>query len=386
MKNKKLVFFHDHQITLKNGRLYSSGGLNKKVIERYTSICDYFSLATRSSPDRSIKSLSVVGDSSNINYYAIDNLASFNLLNYYNAYKKISKIINKNDYVIIRLPSLIGYLAAIISISSKSKYLIELVGCPWDSFFNYNLKGKLLAFPLYYLTLHICKKTKYISYVTNNFLQNRYPSTAKNILSCSDVEIYPNIENLVKRQNMIKKLKSNYLLRIGMIGSLDSDYKGFDTAILALNKILSNNSNFKLEIVGSGNSNHIKKMAAYYGIEKHVNFIGPLPHPHGINNWLDGIHVYIQPSRVEGLPRALIEAMSRGCACVGSSVGGIPELLNNQYIHKVNDYNSLAVKIFDLYDIDNLAKSSKICFNTSLKYDRNVLDKISTNFYEKFVN
>ena len=87
MKNKKLVFFHDHQITLKNGRLYSSGGLNKKVIERYTSICDYFSLATRSSPDRSIKSLSVVGDSSNINYYAIDNLASFNLLNYYNAYK-----------------------------------------------------------------------------------------------------------------------------------------------------------------------------------------------------------------------------------------------------------------------------------------------------------
>ena len=30
MKNKKLVFFHDHQITLKNGRLYSSGGLNKK--------------------------------------------------------------------------------------------------------------------------------------------------------------------------------------------------------------------------------------------------------------------------------------------------------------------------------------------------------------------
>ena len=91
---------------------------------------------------------------------------------------------------------------------------------------------------------------------------------------------------------MIKKLKSNYLLRIGMIGSLDSDYKGFDTAILALNKILSNNSNFKLEIVGSGNSNHIKKMAAYYWIEKHENFIGPLPHPHGINNWLDGIHVY----------------------------------------------------------------------------------------------
>ena len=33
--------------------------------------------------------------------------------------------------------------------------------------------------------------------------------------------------------------------------------------------------------------------------------------------------------------------------------------LNNQYIHKVNDYNSLADKIFDLYEIDNLAKSSK---------------------------
>jgi glycosyltransferase involved in cell wall biosynthesis len=53
----------------------------------------------------------------------------------------------------------------------------------------------------------------------------------------------------------------------------------------------------------------------------------------------------VLPLRQEGSPRALLEAMARGLPCVGSNIGGIPELLPDKYILKSEDYVALAMKI-----------------------------------------
>jgi len=47
-------------------------------------------------------------------------------------------------------------------------------------------------------------------------------------------------------------------------------------------------------------------------------------------SWLDEIDIYLQPSLAEGLPRSLIEALSRGCPIIASRCGGIPELLDDE--------------------------------------------------------
>jgi glycosyltransferase involved in cell wall biosynthesis len=71
----------------------------------------------------------------------------------------------------------------------------------------------------------------------------------------------------------------------------------------------------------------IKTLAAKLNIADRIEFCGELSSGPSIFEFLDSIDLFIMPSRAEGLPRALVEAMSRGCPCIASSVGGIPELL-----------------------------------------------------------
>ena len=48
--------------------------------------------------------------------------------------------------------------------------------------------------------------------------------------------------------------------------------------------------------------------------------------------WFQRMDIFVIPSRTESFPNALLEAMACGCAPVGSSVGGIPELIDH-YCH-----------------------------------------------------
>ena len=113
----KIIFFHDNIITVKDQKLYSSGGLNEKVISRYLNISSEFSLGSRNNNTRVIDKLSFVGSFEEINYCKIPNLASLKIKNYSKATKILSEIIDKNDFMIIRLPSIIGLLALYISFS-----------------------------------------------------------------------------------------------------------------------------------------------------------------------------------------------------------------------------------------------------------------------------
>ena len=58
-----------------------------------------------------------------------------------------------------------------------------------------------------------------------------------------------------------------------------------------------------------------------------------------------GLDLYVQPSLHEGLPRALIEAMSRGLPALASSCGGIPELLPPECLHRPGDDKALAKQL-----------------------------------------
>ena len=102
-------------------------------------------------------------------------------------------------------------------------------------------------------------------------------------------------------------------------------------------------------------------------------------------SFYDSLDIYIQPSKLEGLPRAVIEAMSRGCPVLGSDVGGIPELLDNECLFKKGSSKAIFESLLRMINSD-ISKYAKKNYEKANDY---LLDKIETkrnNFYEKFLS
>ena len=101
-----------------------------------------------------------------------------------------------------------------------------------------------------------------------------------------------------------------------------------------------------LTVVGEGALRpRLKGLGQELGIAGRTVFAGQVPAGRDVYRFLDGLDLYVQPSRTEGLPRALIEAMARGCPAIASAVGGIPELLPEEHMVPPDDAPALAEKI-----------------------------------------
>ena len=88
------------------------------------------------------------------------------------------------------------------------------------------------------------------------------------------------------------------------------------------------------------------------------------------------------PSRTEGLPRALIEAMARALPCIATRVGGIPELLDEEDMVSSEDYVGLANKIREVIsDPERLSRMSRRNLERVQEFRPEVLEKRRTEFY-----
>ena len=172
----------------------------------------------------------------------------------------IKEEVKKSDFCIIRLPSFIGTIALHYAIKEQKKYLVELVGCPWDSFWNYgNLQGKIVAPIMYGITRYYVSKAINVIYVSNEFLQRRYPNRHCSI-GCSDVNLlYIDDNILLKRLKKINSKNKDDKYNIGLIGSLNVKYKGHATAIKAISYL--KNKNIELHFLGGGKFDNWKRLA-----------------------------------------------------------------------------------------------------------------------------
>ena len=294
--------------------------------------------------------------------------------------REINDKVKKIDKAIIRMPSVIGMFACESCIKNNKPYIIEMVACPWDGYLNHIRKGgKILAPIMTLLTKKYIKNAPRVLYVTNEFLQKRYPSNGISI-ACSDVVLEENDINVLNRRlDKIENKEKNGILKLATVASVELKYKGQEYVIKAIANLKKKNVRFEYYLIGNGNNSRLKEIAKKYNVEQEVHFMGSLRHEQ-VFEMLDKIDVYIQPSLQEGLPRALIEAMSRACPAIGSNAGGIPELLDKEYIFKRKNISQLE-KILVQLNVEKLKEQAKRNYEKSLNYSKDILENKREEFY-----
>lgn len=71
---------------------------------------------------------------------------------------------------------------------------------------------------------------------------------------------------------------------------------------------------------GAKENSFLKELAYKCGVSKRVIFCGGLA-SNQMPEYYDSLDIYLQPSKQEGLTRAVIEAMSQGCPIIDISIG-----------------------------------------------------------------
>lgn len=381
----KLIFAHDHMFYRYQDKIYSNGGLGKNVLKRYVNAFGNVRLLTRQKVIQDLDGKLTEASGDSISFVDVPNFKSINnYKNIFGAKKIIEEEIKNTDYLVARLPSSIGSLAIKYAKKHNKPYLVEVVGCAFDALWNYgSIVGKILA-PFEYLKMKkLVKDSKYTVYITKNFLQNRYPTSGKKAI-CSNVNINPVDEDVLSKR-LMKIFEEKNTLKFGLIGSLDVDYKGHETVLRALSLIKNKLPNFELQFLGKGNSEKWKRMAKVLEIESNVKFIGTLSSGEAVYNWQDNIDIILQPSLAEAQGRSIIEAMSRGCPIIASKVGGIVELIDNEYLIKAKDYKKLAILIEKMVLDKNFQKEQSIRnFEEAKYYYKENIEKNRVDFFQCF--
>jgi len=136
--------------------------------------------------------------------------------------------------------------------------------------------------------------------------------------------------------------------------------KGQFTFIKACKKVLENHK-ASFVIIGE-----VQDDPTYYdqcralvddlGLTEDVKFIGYVDN---LLEWYHKVDIFVLPSLWEGIPLALLEAMSCGLPCVCTAVGGVPDILSDTgvgYLVPPDDPNSMSSRITQLLDDETLRK------------------------------
>jgi glycosyltransferase involved in cell wall biosynthesis len=252
-----------------------------------------------------------------------------------------------------------------------------------------NLSGRFYA-PVAWLRMRrALRLSDHAIYVTRDFLQQRYPTHAQNTASASNVvlsSVSPSVlETRLAKISAMSDGSRVQSLRLGLIGTLRNRYKGIQTLLAALARAKTDLPPLSLHILGGGDPAPWQAEAAQLGVATMVHFDGTLHAGEPVLRWLDTIDIYLQPSLQEGLPRAVIEAMSRGCPVLATTTAGIPELVPELDLVCPGDVAALAELLRQrATDHAWMAARARTNWETACGYRADELEARRSTFWGRF--
>ncbi len=214
----------------------------------------------------------------------------------------------------------------------------------------------------------------FIVWIYDNFIGKIILNKFDKIIAITKWEI-PYLEKLmVNKENIVyipnglqdefftqkKSKEENKILFLGRI----SPIKNLEVIINAFEKI--EDKKIMLEILGPGEEsylNYLKKLIDDLKLNNMVIFSNPIYDLKEKIKKIDSCKIFVLPSKSEGMPQSLIEAMARKKIVIASNNTGNMDLIENEkngYLFKNNNQNELAEKINYVLSEKNKIELNKI--------------------------
>jgi len=385
-----------------DGSVWSQVGMARPFWERYLEVFDTVTIVARAVRVARAPDGWLPVNSKNILFHGLpDFCGPWQYLKRYPALRAaIRSAAPAHGAVILRVGSQIANILERQLHQGNYPYGLEVIGDPYDMFAPGGVDHPLRPFFRWYFSRHLrrqCLRAVGVSYVTKRALQDRYParfmstsvsdvdlseeSILRGVVWTHDSSIELDSAGIAER---VCKPKQHGPYQLVTVGTLARLYKGTDVLIEAIARCVSAGLDLTAVIVGDGKYRlSLMAQAERIGMASRIRFPGQVTAGGPVRDILDAADLFVLPSRQEGLPRALIEAMARGLPCIGSHVGGIPELLDASELVPVGDPAALAAKIQEvLRDPLRMETMSQRNLAVAMEYCGSAIAERRRSFYQ----
>ena len=383
---KALVVADAHLYKTPDGKVWTKTIYGNDFWQRYLEVFDSIDIAARmceSSYEEVKGFLRVDGDNISFKPMPMARGGKEYIKHLPQILKRAREVTKDEVCAIVRLPSIIATFIYPHIVKQKIPHGIEVVANPNETFSNPVIR-RILTSQL----KKAAQTANGAAYVTQFALQKQYPSYASTHGADNDhfEEYYSSITLSPERIGKPKRYegKEKFSL-VHTSNSISHDEKGHSVVIKVIKALRDKGYDVEVNFIGDGSMRPtFEKMSEDLGIGNYVHFTGWLSSSDEVARVLIENDIFIFPSISEGLPRSVIEAMAVGLPCVASNVGGIPELVTEEYVFDPKDVDGFASAIEKLITHPKLMDEESLrSIQKASEYTTPVLQSRRNAFYSK---
>jgi len=231
---------------------------------------------------------------------------------------------NKVDILHPRLPSVVGSVGAFLARFTEKPVFLYLAG-DWEALFRdrgylERAFGHVVQWHLRFLV------DGQLCFTAGETLARKFNGPNARVIPVYTTSIeYEHIVNVAEAERRARRFPEELLFVGGVTRA-----KGIDVLLEALALLLRRGMSLRLRIVGEApdGGRWLMREARTLGIADRIEYHPPIAWDRLMRLYSQS-HICVLPSRSEGIPKVLLEAMAQGLPVVATAVGGIPELVDD---------------------------------------------------------
>ena len=392
-----LVVADGHYYQTPDGTVYCDSIYDYNFYKRYLTSFDHVYAAIRIEYIQEVPQGKKKSSGSNITFLSLP--AYRGPVEYIKKYFEIRKCVKKYcsqfNRAIFRIPAASSNIFSREYAKTGKPFAVEVVIDPWENFGPGTAGNPFINWIVRRdwtnLVKRMCQKASGASYVTEKYLQEHYPPRALTDKTGKYFTTYYSSVELPDDSFAEPKVwqSDQKTFIVSHVSNLFTGYgKGHLELMQAVKIVRDDGYDVSIRFVGDGpKREEFEEYALKLGIRNNVHFVGKLPSGQEVRKTINDSDIFVLPTRAEGLPRALLEAMAEGIPCLSSPVCGIPEVLDKKYLFEFDDIEGYAKGIERFICDPNLMMlESKNNLEMAKKYSASILNDRRTAFYNKLCN